>query len=58
MIYCENCKSNNSFNNWKRISNGGKYNYKCKVCVRHKLNNTKIYTRKELRLLYTNEFIG
>ena len=52
MIYCKYCKSNNSFNGWKKLSNGANYLYKCKVCFKLKIKNTKIYTIEELKKIY------
>ena len=52
MIYCKYCKSNNSFNNWKKLLSGAKYIYKCKVCFKLKIKNTKIYTLEEHKKKY------
>lgn len=52
MIYCKYCKSNNSFNGWKKICNGSGYIYKCKVCFKLKVKETKIYTIEELKKKY------
>ena len=56
IVFCENCKSNNTVINWERIISGCKYIYKCRTCIKFKLKNIKNYKREELVKLYNNTF--
>ena len=48
MIFCDKCKSNNTFSGFRKIENGSRKHYVCRNCSKTSVKSLKIYTLHEI----------